>query len=155
MRIRGLRVAENYRTILRPHLAPRIGNQRLQNLRPEAACGSSAASTGGVTAVDPSYRVMTLREEAREGRSFSPDEFATALEQVAAGTALPDSIDPTLPRDSVASRADSIRQVAHERVSQPSLSRMSSGRSSEVVTVIVGSPVPGGVRGRAKAEPEW
>ena len=42
----------------------------------------------------PWYRVVTLREEVREGRSFSPDEFAIALEQVVAGTAPADYIDP-------------------------------------------------------------
>ena len=31
---------------------------------------------------DPWYKVVTLRREVREGRSFSPDEFAIALEQV-------------------------------------------------------------------------
>ena len=42
----------------------------------------------------PWYRVVTLREEVREGRSFSPDEFAIALEQVVAGTAPADYSDP-------------------------------------------------------------
>ena len=37
--------------------------------------------------MDPWYRVVTPRREVREGRSFSPDEFAIALEQVVAGTA--------------------------------------------------------------------
>ena len=45
-------------------------------------------------ALDPWYRVVTLREEVREGRSFSPDEFAIALEQVVAGTAPVDYRDP-------------------------------------------------------------
>ncbi|MCY4614892.1 MAG: DUF499 domain-containing protein [Chloroflexi bacterium] len=44
--------------------------------------------------MDPWYRVVTLREEVREGRSFSPDEFAIALEQVVAGTAPADYTDP-------------------------------------------------------------
>ena len=44
--------------------------------------------------MDPWHRVATLREEVREGRSFSPDEFATALEQVVAGTAPEDYRDP-------------------------------------------------------------
>ena len=44
--------------------------------------------------MDPWYRVVTLREEVREGRSFSPDEFAIALEQVVAGTAPADYCDP-------------------------------------------------------------
>ena len=44
--------------------------------------------------MDPWYRVVTLRKEVREGRSFSPDEFAIALEQVVAGTAPPDYRDP-------------------------------------------------------------
>ena len=42
----------------------------------------------------PWYRVVTLREEVREGRSFSPDEFAIALEQVVNGTAPADYSDP-------------------------------------------------------------
>jgi predicted AAA+ superfamily ATPase len=37
--------------------------------------------------MDPWYRIATPRKEVREGRSFSPDEFAIALEQVVAGTA--------------------------------------------------------------------
>ena len=44
-------------------------------------------------ALDPWYRVVTPRKEVREGRSFSPDEFAIALEQVVAGTAPPDYSD--------------------------------------------------------------
>ena len=42
----------------------------------------------------PWYKVATLRKEVREGRSFSPDEFAIALEQVVAGTAPEDYRDP-------------------------------------------------------------
>ena len=34
--------------------------------------------------MDPWFKVVTSREEVREGRSFSPDEFAIALEQVVA-----------------------------------------------------------------------
>ena len=45
--------------------------------------------------MDPWYRVVTPRVEVREGRSFSPDEFAIALEQVVAGTAPLDYSDPT------------------------------------------------------------
>src|SRR5262245_10572776 len=37
--------------------------------------------------MDPWYKVATPRREVREGRSFNPDEFAIALEQVVAGTA--------------------------------------------------------------------
>ena len=44
--------------------------------------------------MDPWYKVATLRKEVREGRSFSPDEFAIALEQVVAGTAPGDYRDP-------------------------------------------------------------
>ena len=44
--------------------------------------------------MDPWYRVVTLRKEVREGRSFSPDEFAIALERVVAGTAPQDYSDP-------------------------------------------------------------
>ena len=42
----------------------------------------------------PWYQVVTLRREVREGRSFSPDEFAIALEQVIARTAPEDYRDP-------------------------------------------------------------
>ena len=44
--------------------------------------------------MNPWYKVVTLRKEVREGRSFSPDEFAIALEQVVAGTAPADYRDP-------------------------------------------------------------
>ena len=45
-------------------------------------------------ALPPWYKVVTLRREVREGRSFSPDEFAIALEQVVAKTAPEDYRDP-------------------------------------------------------------
>jgi hypothetical protein len=35
--------------------------------------------------MEPWYKIATPRTEVREGRSFNPDEFAIALEQVAAG----------------------------------------------------------------------
>ena len=44
--------------------------------------------------MEPWYRVVTLRKEVREGRSFSPDEFAIALEQVVADAAPEDYRDP-------------------------------------------------------------
>ncbi len=44
--------------------------------------------------MDPWYKIVTPRREVREGRSFSPDEFAIALEQVVAGTAPADYTDP-------------------------------------------------------------
>ena len=44
--------------------------------------------------MDPWYKTVTLRKEVREGRSFSPDEFAIALEQVVAKTAPEDYSDP-------------------------------------------------------------
>ena len=45
--------------------------------------------------MQPWYKVVTPRREVREGRSFSPDEFAIALEQVVAGTAPVDYRDPS------------------------------------------------------------
>jgi hypothetical protein len=42
----------------------------------------------------PWYKTVIPRKEVREGRSFSPDEFAIALEQVVAGTAPLDYRDP-------------------------------------------------------------
>lgn len=44
--------------------------------------------------MDPWYRVAIPRKEVREGRSFNPDEFAIALEQVVAKTAPEDYRDP-------------------------------------------------------------
>lgn len=44
--------------------------------------------------MDPWYKVATPRTEVREGRSFNPDEFAIALEQVVAGTAPDDYCKP-------------------------------------------------------------
>ena len=44
--------------------------------------------------LDPWYKVAQPREEVREGRSFNPDEFAIALEQVVGGTAPADYCDP-------------------------------------------------------------
>ena len=45
-------------------------------------------------ALDPWYKIVTLRREVREGRSFSPDEFAIALEQIVAQTAPADYREP-------------------------------------------------------------
>ena len=45
-------------------------------------------------ALDPWYRVVTPREEVREGRSFNPDEFAIDLAQVVTGRAPKDYSDP-------------------------------------------------------------
>jgi hypothetical protein len=44
--------------------------------------------------VEAWYKVATPRKEVREGRSFNPDEFAIALEQVVAGTAPEDYRKP-------------------------------------------------------------
>jgi predicted AAA+ superfamily ATPase len=44
--------------------------------------------------MDPWYKHAVPRREVREGRSFSPDEFAIALEQVIAGTAPDDYTKP-------------------------------------------------------------
>lgn len=46
--------------------------------------------------MEPWYKVVTPRKEVREGRSFNPDEFAIALEQVVAGTAPVDYRDPAM-----------------------------------------------------------
>jgi len=40
--------------------------------------------------LEPWFKVTELRKEVREGRSFNPDEFAIALEQVVRGEAPPD-----------------------------------------------------------------
>jgi hypothetical protein len=44
--------------------------------------------------MEPWYKTATPRKEVREGRSFNPDEFAIALEQVVAGKAPKDYRDP-------------------------------------------------------------
>src|SRR2546423_8161498 len=44
--------------------------------------------------MEPWYKVATPRKEVREGRSFNPDEFAIALEQVVARTAPVDYREP-------------------------------------------------------------
>src|SRR6266496_3204921 len=43
--------------------------------------------------MEPWYKIATPRKEVREGRSFNPNEFAIALEQVVAGTAPEDYRD--------------------------------------------------------------
>lgn len=45
-------------------------------------------------ALETWYRTVSPREEVRKGRSFNPDEFAIALEQVVAGTAPADYQNP-------------------------------------------------------------
>ena len=45
-------------------------------------------------ALEPWYKVVLPRKEVREGRSFNPDEFAIALEQVVGGTAPADYREP-------------------------------------------------------------
>lgn len=45
--------------------------------------------------MEPWYKNTTPRAEVREGRSFNPDEFAIALEQVAAGKGPDDYRDPS------------------------------------------------------------
>ncbi|MGQ0663771.1 MAG: hypothetical protein ACT4P2_09325 [Pseudomonadota bacterium] len=44
--------------------------------------------------LDPWYKTALPRAEIREGRSFNPDEFAIAIDQVVAGTAPADDRDP-------------------------------------------------------------
>jgi len=44
--------------------------------------------------MDPWYKVVTPREELRLGRSLDPSEFAVHLEQVVAGTAPKDYVEP-------------------------------------------------------------
>ena len=64
------------------------------HIPPYVTCATLAQDAQGDHPIDPWYKVVTLRREVREGRSFSPDEFAIALEQVVAGTAPEDYRDP-------------------------------------------------------------
>ena len=44
--------------------------------------------------MEPWYKIVTPRKEVRAGRSFNPDEFAIAMEQVVARTAPEDYREP-------------------------------------------------------------
>jgi predicted AAA+ superfamily ATPase len=44
--------------------------------------------------MEPWYKVVIPRQELREGRSLDPSEFAVHLEQVVAGTAPRDYVEP-------------------------------------------------------------
>jgi hypothetical protein len=44
--------------------------------------------------MEPWYKTVTPRKEVREGRSFNPDDFAIALEQVVSKKAPDDYRDP-------------------------------------------------------------
>lgn len=44
--------------------------------------------------MEPWYKVATPRQEVRDGRSFDPNEFAIALEQVVSGKGPEDDRDP-------------------------------------------------------------
>ena len=55
--------------------------------------------------MQPWYKVATPRKEVRAGRSFNPDEFAIALDQVVTGTAPRDYKDPVFCPDVFHSRA--------------------------------------------------
>jgi len=48
---------------------------------------ASKKDGGDECPMEPWHKIVTPRKEVREGRSFSPDEFAIALEQVVSGTA--------------------------------------------------------------------
>ena len=82
---------------------PPAGSKRCSALKRTAVSGQRSArgdrehclrGDRQAMALDPWYRVAQPREEVREGRSFNPDEFAIALEQVVAGTAPADYRDP-------------------------------------------------------------
>ena len=44
--------------------------------------------------MEPWYKIVIPRQELREGRSLDPSEFAVHLEQVVAGTAPRDYVEP-------------------------------------------------------------
>lgn len=73
---------------LHPHYQP--------ERRPGAGFAEERQQFFDTIRLDPWYRVTEPRPEVRGGRSFNPDEFAIALEQVAAGTAPADYCDPAL-----------------------------------------------------------
>jgi len=72
--------------------------------------------------MEPWYKITTPRAEVREGRSFNPDEFAIALEQVVAGKAPEDYREP---RQFVCSAdvppGDFLRRWGHRRYNIPAL----------------------------------
>ena len=68
--------------------------------------------------MEPWYKQVTPRKEVREGRSFNPDEFAIALEQVVAGSAPDDYKKPEqffLPLEGLEqfSQTPDIRELRH------------------------------------------
>src|SRR5579863_7686453 len=62
--------------------------------RPGAGFAEERRQFMDVMRVDPWHHATEPRPEVRGGRSFNPDEFAIALEQVVAGTAPADYRDP-------------------------------------------------------------
>ena len=68
--------------------------QRIPFLTLQFLKGRVSAVSRETIPLEPWYKVVTPRPEVRKGRSFNPDEFAIALEQVVAGTAPPDYLDP-------------------------------------------------------------
>ena len=60
----------------------------------EGARGNARQRTRGGRGqlMTPWYKVVTRRQEVREGRSFSPDELTIALEQVISETATVDGL---------------------------------------------------------------
>jgi hypothetical protein len=64
------------------HARPRQGYRTSTARRPRTPAPCHPAMS-----MEPWWKLTTPRKEVREGRSFNPDEFAIALEQVVAGTA--------------------------------------------------------------------
>lgn len=72
--------------------------------------------------MEPWYKVTTPRAEVREGRSFNPDEFAIALEQVVAGDAA------RLPKPSAVGTSS-----ASPRLCQPCIPRTARKNASSML----------------------
>lgn len=65
------------------------------NARPNPGFEEERREFMDANPVDPWYHATLPRREVREGRSFNPDEFAIALEQVVSGTAPDDYRNPS------------------------------------------------------------
>ena len=96
--------------------------------------------------MEPWYKVATPRKEVREGRSFNPDEFAIALEQVVAGTAPEDYRKP----DQFFARTCFTRAL---REHAGMVLRRLSGRTENTAPV-TNSSRPGRLRSVARASTE-
>ena len=77
--------------------------------------------------MNPWYKIVTPRKEVREGRSFNPDEFAIALDQVVAGRG------PDEERGPEVGASGKGRRFRGKRLGTKVIPKMKSGKDMKVV----------------------